>query len=563
MFISLAIEQTPNNDPDDNYGIRPLPNLESKFVAADTLIGLKGQERLTSSRAVDLREKWAANTEQHFHANTRDQKNILIRQDRRLRFKLANELRNLGMPADHTDSIANWDRYDQNASADWFDPKYMFNTTDGFDIVIGNPPYIQLQRDRGALGTKYRPAGYTTFASTGDIYTLFYEKGCQLAKPNQGVLAYITSNSWMKAKYGEKLRKHLVDHHTPLTLLEMGKDIFDAVVDTNILLLREGGPGNPFPAVDQDTHSQTEEFPPPTDQWGQIMPEGKAPWRILSQVEAGILDKMRIKGTPLRQWNIRINYGIKTGYNAAFIIDQATRDALVEEDPNSDEIIKPILRGKDLRPYQATWADLFLIATIPARNLDITEYPAVMRHLISFGKPRLEQAGKLLASGGRSRKRTSHSWFELQDSIAYYREFEKPKLFWTDLSPEGRFAYWDSEMYCINSAFFATGTSLKYLQAVLNSTLMTWLMHKTALTTGMGEIRWIVFVVEQLPVPKATPAQEGALVKIVNEVLALRSADPSADIGYQKTEIDRLVYDLYGLTAEEIQAVEARLPAQQ
>ena len=92
---------------------------------------------------------------------------------------------------------------------------------------------------------------------------------------------------------------------------------------------------------------------------------------------------------------------------------------------------------------------------------------------------------------------------------------------------------------------------------------MTWLMHKTALTTGMGEIRWIVFVVEQLPVPKATPAQQRPFVKIVNEALAVKSADPSTDIGHQKTEIDRLVYDLYGLTAEEIQAVEARLPVQQ
>ena len=343
----------------------------------------------------------------------------------------------------------------------------------------------------------------------------------------------------------------------------MGKDVFDAVVDTNILLAREGGSGGPFPAVDRDTHSQTEDFPPPAQEWGQVIPSGATPWRILSPTEQRVLDKIKTKGTPLSQWDIRINYGIKTGYNRAFIIDKTTRDALIAEDPNSDDIIKPVLRGKDLRPYQANWADLFLIATIPARNLDITEYPAVMRHLLSFGQPRLEQAGKLLASGGRSRKRTSHSWFELQDSIAYYREFEKPKLFWTDLSPEGRFAYWDSEMYCINSAFFATGISLKYLQAVLNSTLMTWLMHKTALTTGMGEIRWIVFVVEQLPVPKATPAQQRPFVKIVNEALAVKSADPSTDIGHQKTEIDRLVYDLYGLTAEEIQAVEARLPVQQ
>ena len=563
VFISLAIEQTPNNDPDDNYRIRPLPNLESKFVAADTLIGLKGQERLASSRAADLREKWAANTEQHFHASTRDEKDALVRQDRRLRSSLANELRNLGMPADHTDSIANWDRYDQNASADWFDPKYMFNTAEGFDIVIGNPPYIQLQRDQGALGKKHRPAGYTTFASTGDIYALFYEKGCQLAKPHQGVLAYITSNSWMKAKYGEKLRKHLADHHTPLTLLEMGKDIFDAVVDTNILLLREGGPGNPFPAVDQDAHSQAEQFPPPTEQWGQVRPAGVAPWRILSQVESGILDKMRTKGTPLGQWNLSINMGIKTGYNDAFIIDKATRDALVAEDPRSAEIIKPILRGRDIRRYKAKWADLYLIATMPACKIDITIYPTIMSHLLSFGRERLEQAGRLLVGGGRSRKKTRHAWFELQDTIAYHREFEKPKLLWMDMAAVGRFAYSASPILCNDKGFVMTGEYLQYLCAVMNSALVLWWMEKTALTTGMGRLQWKKFTVESLPVPRINPTEQRHYIKIVRRILERKASDPAADTTEMETEIDRMVYDLYGLTAEEIQAVEARLPAQQ
>ena len=189
MFISLAIEQTPDNDPGNNYGIRPLPNLESKFVAADTLKGLQGQERLASERAVDLRIIWAANTEQHFRATTPEQKELLVRQDQKIRSELATELRNLGMPQHHTDKIAGWDRYDQNARADWFDPKYMFNAGGGFDIVIGNPPYIQLQRHQGRLRRKYHDAGYETFASTGDIYGLFYEQGTRLLKPSKGILA--------------------------------------------------------------------------------------------------------------------------------------------------------------------------------------------------------------------------------------------------------------------------------------------------------------------------------------------------------------------------------------
>ena len=130
------------------------------------------------------------------------------------------------MPASDAARIASWDPYDQNAHSDWFDTGYMFGITDGFDVVIGNPPYIQLQRDRGKLGRRYKDAGYTTFTRRGDIYQLFYEKGCQLLRPSQGQLTYITSNSWLNAEYGKPLRYYLSKWHTPLSLLETGKGRF-------------------------------------------------------------------------------------------------------------------------------------------------------------------------------------------------------------------------------------------------------------------------------------------------------------------------------------------------
>jgi len=257
---------------------------------------------------------------------------------------------------------------------------------------------------------------------------------------------------------------------------------------------------------------------------------------------------MELIGTPLADWDVNINYGIKTGYNDAFIIDSETRDRLIAEDPRSEEILKPVLRGRDIRRFKATWAGLYLIAMhngydmIPA--VDPDDYPAVKRHLQGY-QPRLE-----------NRYDQGRTPYNLRN-CAYQAEFKKEKLFWIDLSPAGRFAYWEGEMYCINTAFFMTGPSLKYLQAVLNSTLITWLMHKTALTSGMGEIRWIAFVIEQLPVPKAAFAQQRPFVKIVENILAAKSANSSADIGYQQREIDRMVNDLYHLTAEESRAVEA------
>ena len=239
----------------------------------------------------------------------------------------------------------------------------VFTDGRGFDIAVANPPYIQLQKDEGKLGRLYKDAGFATFVRSGDVYQLFYERGCQLLQRDRGLLAYITSNSWMKAEYGKPLRRYFSERHTPLRLLELGKDVFaSAIVDSNVLILRKGGGSVSFPAVDMDT-SPTGDFPPQESLWGEVRPDGEAPWSILSPVEQRVMGKMRAAGTPLAEWDVRINRGVLTGCNDAFIIDDATRRALIAKDPNSAEIIKPVLRGRDIQRYQAEWASLWLIDT--------------------------------------------------------------------------------------------------------------------------------------------------------------------------------------------------------
>ena len=176
FFISLAIEQEPTKEANNNFGIKPLPNLETRFIAANTLIGLEGERTLTSPKAKALEVELSDNRERHFHATTRPQKLACKRADKKLRQALATELTHIGMPADDANRVAAWDPYDQNASADWFDPEWMFGIVDGFDVVIGNPPYIQLQKNDGELGNLYKNTGYATFVRTGDIYQLFMKK---------------------------------------------------------------------------------------------------------------------------------------------------------------------------------------------------------------------------------------------------------------------------------------------------------------------------------------------------------------------------------------------------
>ena len=420
----------------------------------------------------------------------------------------------------------------------------------GFDVVLANPPYIQLQKDGGNLGRLYRDVEYATFVRTGDVYQLFYERGCQLLRSSHGLLAYITSNSWLKAEYGKPLRKYFAKKHEPLTLVELGKDVFaSAVVDTSVLLLRKGGTNGAFPAVDVD-HLPNSHFPPEGSLWGRVRPAGEVPWSILSSLEESVMDKVQAEGTPLREWDIRINRGILTGYNKAFIIDDATRRALVDEDPRSDDIIKPVLRGKDIQRYRAKWAGRWLIAAhngyggIPA--IDIDEYPAVKTYLDWF-YPQLEK-----------RQDKGKTPYNLRNCV-YYEEFSKEKLFWIELVNSGRFAYDDSGIYGEATTFVMTGEGLKYLCAVLNSTLIRWFLEQVAPTSGMGTLRWKKVYVQTIPIPEISATKQRPFIELVNEILEAKAADSGADTSYLEWDIDRLVYDLYGLTEEEDTAIERRL----
>ena len=268
------------------------------------------------------------------------------------------------------------------------------------------------------------------------------------------------------------------------------------------------------------------------------------------------MDKMAAAGTPLKDWDVSLYFGVKTGYDRAFVIDGATKEALIAADPKSADIIKPILRGRDIRRYQAEWAGKWLITTFPPLKVDIDTYRGVKSHLLTFGQDRLEQSGNQLPGGGKSRKKTNHSWFETQDTTAYHGEFAREKLFWADMSAVGRFAYSDQEIYCNGKGYIMAGKSLKYLCAVLNSSLMAWYVQNTAATTGMGLPEWKIVTVERLPIPQISAAAQEPLVALVERILAAKAADPGAVTAAWEGELDGLVYGLYGLSGAEVGVVE-------
>ena len=552
FFISLVIEQPTTDDPNANFGLEPLPNLETCFVAADSLKRLKRPDQtvIRSSRVAQLEKKLRAHRRHWFDAHDRDAKWELRKRDSRLRRSVRKALLYDHWDESSARAIAKWDAYDQNACAAWFDPEWMFGLTDGFHIVIGNPPYIQLQKNRSRLANRYHDQAYATFARSSDTCVLFYERGLELLHSDGRILAYVTSNSWLKAQYGKKLRLLFADHHTPLRLLELGNDVFaSAIVDSAVLIVQRGREAvvPTFPSVDLELLPEGVTFPNlPNRIWRETRPADTEPWRILSAPEWPILYRMQERGTPLHRWDVSINYGIKTGLNAAFIINQETRDVLIAQDPMSAQITKPLLKGKDIRRWRAR-PKQWLIDTHngygDTARIDATRYPAVKAHLDQL-YPRLKK-----------RQDQGATPYNLR-SCAYHEEFGREKLFWMDMAPEGRFALSRAEMFCNDKGFIMTGPSLAYLCSVLNSNLVTWYVRPTALTTGMGVLQWKRFVVEQVPIPRLPSAEQRPFVNVTRSILKALDTDPQADISTLETEMNRLVYDLYDLSDDEIRLVE-------
>ena len=609
FFISLAIEQEPNKNA-DNFGIKPLPNLETRFVSADTLIGLEiteTRELLQDDTVLQLLKEIAATREKYFLANNRQQKLNLEDREDTSRERLKTELEHLRVKwmegqqreierkigqlptanqrqqlrekeekayngrketfdANFEDArkIASWKPYDQNAKADWFDPEWMFGVAKGFDAVIGNPPYIQLQKENGRLGRLYASCNFEGFIKTGDIYCLFYEKANQLLT-DEGYVCFITSNKWMRAAYGKKLRDYFIAHTQPVQLLDMGPDVFDATVDTNILLFQNAASDDPtaFRAatLGTDFDKQTDNIARYLNNNGVVMEmpvKGEA-WAILSSTELALKRKIEDVGQPLKDWEISIYRGIITGFNKAFIIDETKREELVAQDPKSAEIIKPLLRGRELQRYHVQQAKSYILAT--GYDMDIPKrYPVIYNHLKTIGEQ--IESGKIKTKGKGlfNRDDQGANWWNLR-ACAYYSEFEEEKIVWQEMGTEGTFLINRNNSYSLDTTRILTGKNLTYLVGIFNSKFFLFAFKNYYAGGHLGSkgVRFKSEFMKAFPIPLITDANlrlVSQIEKSVDAIIAAKATDSDADVSSLENEIDRVVYSLYGLTPEEIAIVE-------
>ena len=550
FFISLIVDQ----DMKDN--IKPLPNLETKIVAADTLIGKKEPDEsgmtslandLFDNPEIDILEKeLKVIRHNHFNARNPDEKESIRKQDKTLRDKISALVKQQDGNATRSSQLSSWDPYNQNHNAVFFDNEWMYGITDGFDIVIGNPPYVQIQKFSGKQIQKdWQKENYDTFVKTGDIYSLFYEKGNQLLR-NGGVLAFITSNKWMRANYGKATRKYFAENTKPFTLIDFGgyKVFESATVDTNILIFqRNTSNKKPLTActVGKDFNDSTDIAEYINDNGVQLENLTEDSWIISSKEEFAIKKRIEEIGTPLKDWDVSINYGIKTGFNEAFIINSAKKDELIAKDPKSAEIIKPILRGRDIKRYKAEFADLWLINShngytdndtqkrIPPINMD--GYTAIKEHLDNYWD-KLEK-----------RQDKGVTPYNLRN-CAYLKEFEKEKISWGNLCLSSQFSIIKSKLFLSAPAPLISPAN-KYFLSILNSKVGDNYIRSRGVTRNGGYFEYKPMFIEYLPIPKIPNPQQLPFEILVDCILFAKENDMEIEAGTFESVIDGMVYDLY------------------
>jgi hypothetical protein len=441
----------------------------------------------------------------------------------------------------------------------------------GFDAVIGNPPYVRQEM----LGTlkDYFQEQYAVYHGVSDLYVYFIERGVSLLKKG-GIFSYIVANKWMRANYGEPLRRWMKRQKIE-EIIDFGDlPVFQkATTYPCILRLRKHSPSNVFYTAQVRTldfvslEDYMREHTYPIKQTS--LNDGG--WTISDEGTQALLNKLHAVGVPIGKYvKGRIYRGILTGLNQAFVIDAQMRNKLITSDPKSAEIIKPFLVGRDIKRYQSPRSNQFLIFT--RHGINIKKYPAIERRLFAFKMELMPRPKNWRGTDWKGRKPGPYQWYEIQDTIDYYTEFEKSKIIYPNICKKPEFTFDERGLYT-NQKCFIIPLSDMYLLGILNSKVTFFLFQSILpkLRGGFYEPSYVYFkdfpirtIDFSNPIDKA---QHDTMVKRVEQMLLLHRQLAAAKTPDEKTriqrqidatghQIDNLVYELYGLTEQEIKIVE-------
>ena len=580
-FLSLIVEEE-KNEREDNLGIKPLPNLEFNFISANSLISLEvkkeAQESFNSMNVDGIVKRIKSISENYFNSSSeKDKNNIKYRFEELREFIINNDF----LEEEDKKKFLSWNPF-ENKSAEFFDSEIQFGIK-SFDIVIGNPPYIQIQTMNKDIKENYKNAGFKSFASTGDIYQLFYERSLNLIGKS-GVVSLITSNKWMRAGYGASTREYFYNNANVFKIIDLGAGRFQsATVDVNIIfygrILQDKAEGERlFDAVNYKYDLEYLNLIRINEQEASTMgatllSETVAAnldkeWVVMNKVERSIFEKIN-KHKALKDFGISINRGITTGLNEAFIIDEETKNKLIKEDKKSAEIIKPLIRGRDIKRYSYDFNGVYLINThngLKEKNIppiNVNKYKAIKKHLDKYYSELVNRQDKgdtpynlrncaYLDSFDRDKSKSNNG------KIEYYA-----KIMWNRISSELYFSYDDKGYFVLDSMFMINCENkniIKYLIGILNSKLSRLYIKLNSATLGSGTYGAKIYI-EKIPIPKIDTKNKKLFDKIINnvdEILKIKGKDINNDTREFEEEIDRVVYGLYGLEESEINIVKGK-----
>ncbi|MBU0455450.1 MAG: Eco57I restriction-modification methylase domain-containing protein [Gammaproteobacteria bacterium] len=607
FFISLLVDEKIDKQK-GNWGVEPLPNLDFKIMQGNSLIEIltpeflagttdqekndlvkqlkKAKDELFGISSPLLKDKKRKEVESLITKIIEHDKKVAIRN---LQSQIAEikgqvklftnrqieeiERKKILELQQKIQAIENLKLPEATEHFEWhLNFSEVFYEKKGFDVVIANPPYVQIQKFSGKKEQKdWENQNYKTYTRTGDIYCLFYEKGNTLLR-DDGNLTYITSNKWMRANYGKATRKYFVENTNPLQIIDFGgyKVFESATVDTNILILGKSANKNKANAcsIGKDFKENTDIAEYLSARTIALNNLSEKSWIIASKDEQKIKEKIEKIGTPLKNWDVKIYRGIVTGFNEAFIIDTPTKERLCAEDPKSVEVLKPILRGRDIGRFYYKWVGLWVIfipwhfplhkdesikgASKKAEEEFKKQYSVLYKYLLQWKSQ--------LSDRNKDETGIRYEWYAMQRCAAtYYPEFEKEKIIFQEMVQESSFMYdKDNNFYCLDTGRIITGECIEFIVSLLNSKLFFYSVKNFYGGGALGQkgIRMKHTFFENFPIPKIPESDQQPFITLVDQILSLKESDPNTDTSALEAEIDRLVYDLYGLTKEEIAIME-------
>lgn len=553
-WLSLIIDEEVDKKK-ENWGIEALPNFDFKFVCGDSTVGLTEKEVSTGNvfdknydEILKIKNELKAIRQKYFNAKTKKIKEEIRKKDEELFIRLLDMTRINPDFSYNASLIVTFQPY-QLGRAAFFDPEWMFGITDNFDIVIGNPPFVEHKKLK-AFRENIKNQNYVTHSGSADLYVYFYERSIKLLK-QKGILAFISSNKFYKTNYGALLRDYISKLQTISIVDFTDYHVFDALVASCVYLLRKDKPRQDFIFVnikedfqDQNVYAYLEEnkiiYP------ASLLKEKY--WQFDDYTLFEIKYLIEKKGKLIKKIpTVNLYRGITTGFNEAFIIPKSKKELLISISPNNQEIIKYVLQGRNIRKWIYEQSDEYLLLTY--FDLAVPSlYPAVFEHLAEYEESLIARSDQ------------GANWWNLR-ACAYYDEFEKPKIIWGLTADKWAFAFDDKKHYLPSNGYILTSSeiNLKYILGVLNSSLMQFYFRFVGVMTAGGAYTLKHQTINELPLKVPTPIEENTIANLVNYILFTKNnSDPlkglyrAEDLGIDELKVQLFeeilngcVYELY------------------